>query len=88
VRRVICIKRDGTMEFVYDDQLKGLMSHGRATVERASHVEPGKPEKGQDPNLWYVDLSPLKGPVMGGFKLRNIALRKELEWINENLNRQ
>jgi hypothetical protein len=32
---------------------------GEAASKRACFVEPGDPEKGQDPDRWYVDPSPL-----------------------------
>ena len=86
--RTIHIDRSGTMRFVYDDRLRGLLRHGEASVARASHVEPGDPDKGQDPTRWYVDLAPTSGPVLGPFLERRTALDKEVEWIEAHLGKE
>jgi hypothetical protein len=39
-KKIITVRTDGTMQFVYDDGLRGLLKHGLASVTRASHVEP------------------------------------------------
>ena len=75
-KKIITVKPDGTMTFVYDDRLKGLMGHGQATIKRASHVEP-TPD-----NQWTADMSPSGGPVLGPFPTRQAALDAEVEWIN------
>lgn len=45
---------------------------------RASHVE-------IDPDdlLWYADLSPVGGPVLGGFPTRAKALAAEENWLRK-----
>lgn len=85
MKKVITVKRDGSMRFVYDDKLRGLLSQGQASVRRASHVEPGDPDKGLNPLLWYADMSPSAGPLLGPFDLRDQALAAEVGWLNENV---
>ena len=86
MKKIITIKPDGTMQFVYDDKLKGLMGHGQATIKRISHVEPGDPAKGQEPLKWYADMAPSGRPVvLGPFDERRQALAAEVEWINNNI---
>jgi hypothetical protein len=73
----IAIKPDGTMSFIYDDRLAGLCEEGDAHTTRASHVEPTA--KGG----WSADMSPVNGPILGPFRLREEALAAECEWLNE-----
>lgn len=84
-RKIITVRRDGSIQFVYDDKLRGLLSQGEATVRRASHVEPGDPGKGQNPLLWYADLAPAGGEVLGPFNRRQQALDAEVAWLNEHV---
>ena len=79
MKKIITVQRDGTMKFVYDDRLKGLMQQGHATITRASHVEP-TPD-----NEWGADMSPVGGPMLGPFNTRQEALDAEVEWINHNV---
>jgi len=81
----IVIRKDGKIEFIYDDRLRQLTQEGNATTRRASHVEPGDPTKGQNPLKWYADLSPSNGPVLGGFEERQEALDAEVAWLNEHI---
>ena len=66
------------MQFVYNDKLRSLLELGQAGVLRASHVEP------QGIN-WIADLSPVNGPVLGPFELRQDALDAEVAWLTERL---
>jgi hypothetical protein len=75
---VISVHEDATMQFIYSDELRGLMDEGDATIKRASHVEP------DDDLTWHADMSPVGGPVLSGFPTREAALRAEVEWINDN----
>lgn len=75
----IHIATDGTLSFIWSDDLAELVDAGRAEVRRASHVEPT--EGGQ----WTADLSPMGGPVFGPFKLRGDAINAEVEWLENNL---
>jgi hypothetical protein len=85
VKKIIDIAPNGKMTFIHDDQFKGLLSQGKATITRASHVEPGDPAKGQDPLKWYADMAPSNGPILGPFETRQEALDQETTWINENV---
>ena len=73
----LVIAPDGQMRCVYDETLD-LHKLGRITIARGSHVEP-------DVNgEWIADLSPLKGPLLGPFRLRSEALDAERRWIESN----
>lgn len=85
MNKVITIRPGGTIEMIHDDKMAGLMGAGDATIRRASHVEPGDPDKGQDPLMWYADMAPCNGPVLGPFLSRQEALDHEVEWINTNV---
>ena len=87
-RKVIHISRAGTIAFVHDDRLRGLLNHGPARIRRASHVEPGDPAKGQDPLQWYADMSLSGGGILGPFPSRAAALSAEVEWINAHLGKE
>ena len=76
----LIISPNGDTRFVYDDNLRGLMEMGDAKISRASHVEPDP----DNPTEWMVDLSPVGGPTQKGFKLREEALRWEVEWLNDH----
>jgi hypothetical protein len=59
-----------------------LAAMGRATIRRASHVEP------TSDGTWTADLSPVGGPVLGPFTKRSGALAAEADWLAEHwLNR-
>ena len=74
----IRISTAGTVEFIYHDALRPLLSAGYAHIRRASHVEP-TPE-GQ----WTADLTPVHGPVFGPYLTRAEALSAETEWLTEH----
>jgi hypothetical protein len=77
--KTICIRADGKAEFIYDDDLKGIIdSSDEKKVFRASHVEP------DGTGQWWADLSPIKGPKLGPFTLRAEALQAEVDWIKLN----
>lgn len=65
---------------VYADDLAGLMAEGRASIRRASHVEPAADGAG-----WTADLSPVGGPILGPFPLRAEALAAETAYLNQAL---
>jgi hypothetical protein len=71
----VWIRPDGTLRFVYDDALHGLLALGQPTIRRVSHVEP-TPD-GQ----WTADLGPMEGPVLGPFETRAAALDAERAWL-------
>ena len=55
---------------LYDEALN-LSSLGSLQIERASHVEPDAAGR------WFVDLSPVGGPVLGPYATRSFALEVE-----------
>lgn len=71
---------DGTGQCLYGEKI-ALDAIGTLDIKRASHVEPD-PEK---PGYWYVDLSPVGGPMIVGFKTRAEALQTEEEWLNKKM---
>lgn len=75
------ITPDGVLHFLYDDALTGLMEAGKATVKRASHVEP---EFEDGKTVWYADMAPVQGPKLGPFPLRDEALAAEVAWLVEH----
>lgn len=74
----VSIKADGTIRFVYDDELEALKHIGPSHTRRASFVEP------TDDSRWTADLSPIGGPIFGPFTLRKTALDAERDWIEEH----
>jgi hypothetical protein len=76
--RSITITPEGSINFIYGDDLNELLAEGSPTVTRASHVEPDS--RGQ----WVADLSPVSGPSLGPFKLRSEALAAEVAWLEEH----
>ena len=68
----------GQLRHIYNDQLD-LTQLGRATISRASFVEPDS--SGQ----WLADLSPVGGPILGPFPKRAAALAAEVEWLEQNM---
>lgn len=72
------ILQDGSMRFLYNDELRGLMATGKSKVERASDVEPN--EEGR----WTADLTRVGGPCLGPFDLREQALAAEVAWLEAN----
>jgi hypothetical protein len=69
---------DGTMHFIYSDELVDLLEAGVGMVRRASHVEP------VTGGLWGADLSPVDGPMLGPFRTRKEALDAEVAWLKKN----
>lgn len=71
--------RNGVAQFIYSDEMAGLLAMGPATVRRVSHVEPADNGKG-----WFADMGPVLGPKLGPFVLRQDALDAELAWLREH----
>ena len=71
----VWIRPDGTIEFIYEDALRGLFALGRPTVRRASHVEPTAEGR------WTADLGPSAGPLLGPFDTRAAAVAAERRWL-------
>ncbi len=57
----ILIEEDGTVRFIYADELAEVFAGEAQTTERASNVEP-HPTAGHG---WYADMIPSGGPVLG-----------------------
>lgn len=68
----------GVVLAIYDDVLADFITDNDSSVRRASHVEPV-------PGGWSADLSPVNGPTLGPFTLRQEALDAEVEWLKENI---
>lgn len=81
----LTIRPGGVIDLIYQDAFRSLMDQGQSFIRRASHVEPGDPAKQQDPLLWYADLAPCGGPVLGGFVKRAEALEAEAIWIQKHI---
>lgn len=75
----IVIMRDGTIHFIFYDELKPLLDIGKSQVRRASHVDPTP-----DGLHWYADLSPVSGPKLGPFDTRDEAINEEVAWLLAN----
>ena len=71
----IVIKPTGVFICIYSDALD-YGEFGKPQIRRASHVEPD--ERG----LWFANMSPINGPMLGPFNKRNEALDAELEYAN------
>lgn len=74
------VMENGTMRFVYDDDLAALIRPLGARVERASHVEFDNTLGG-----WTADMSPSGGGVLGPFRSRQDGLDAERAWLREHL---
>lgn len=77
---VITISETGQARMIYHDDLAPLLAQGDATVRRASHVEPAPGGGG-----WTADLTPVDGPVLGPFMLRQQALDAEVAWLRQHV---
>lgn len=73
----IYFRPDGSAQCLYGESIN-LQELGSLDIKRASHVEPDP----ANPGMWYVDLAPVGGPRMDGFKSRAVALFAEEQWLN------
>ena len=73
----IIVAKDGAVRCIYSESID-LAATGSATIARASHVEPD--EHGR----WQADLTPVGGPMLGGYNLRSEALAAEQAWLEAN----
>ena len=76
---LIAIDADGVASMIYSDEHAEFLRTGTTTVRRASHVEPA-PQGG-----WTADMSPVDGPVLGPYPLRQQALDAEVEYLKQLL---
>ena len=79
----IVIDKNG-FRFIYSDGLKDLLDTGRATVRRASHVEPVQvycPGTDKFDSWWQADMAPCGGPKLPPCRTRAEALAAEAAWL-------
>jgi hypothetical protein len=79
----VFIQPDGSVAFVYDDNLHEMLTGGFPEMEtrRASHCEPA-------PDGWAVDVSPLTGgpeQIIAVASRRSDALAAEVRWLHNHL---
>lgn len=74
----VFISPQGQVMYLYDEHCD-LSAVGRATLRRASHVEP------DGVGRWWADLAPVNGPLLGSFAKRSEALAAEVRWLEERL---
>lgn len=74
----IRISPAGTVQFIYRDALRPLLTAGDGHIRRASHVEPTTDGR------WTADLTPIKGPILGPYPTRADALTAETDWLTQN----
>lgn len=80
------ILADGTVNYIFYDDIKPLVDIGPTVINRASHVDPEMSVEGVK---WYADLHPVDGPKLGPFDTREEAIVAEVKWLDENyLNKQ
>lgn len=68
----------GNLRYLHDDRLAGVIDTGPVTARRASHIE-----SSEDGKTWIVDLGPVEGPVVDGFKTRQAAVDFEEAWLRD-----
>jgi hypothetical protein len=66
------------MTMIYSDEHAELLAMGKSETRRASHVEPCG-------SKWTADMSPVGGPLLGPFDLRQQALDAEVAYLNRQL---
>lgn len=76
--KLCVIEPSGTMKMIYDDEDVDLIESGKATITRASTVEPG-------PGGWIADMKPSGGPELPAQRLREDALAAEREWLEQRM---
>jgi hypothetical protein len=69
---------NGHIRYLYDESLD-LSALGHTSIRRASHVEP------DEAGLWWADLAPVSGPMLGPFVRRSEALAAEAAWLEARL---
>ena len=73
----ITVQSDGSLQFIWTDDLAELVTLGTAEITRASHVEPVGTE-------WVADMGPSGGPILSGFAKRSDAIDAEIAWLKQN----
>ena len=75
----ITVQPNGDLRMIYYDDIAALLTLGDSRIVRASHVEP-------DAQGWTADMSPIDGPMLGPFALRQDALDAEVAWLRAERN--
>jgi hypothetical protein len=70
----IVIEPGGSARAIYSEEIE-LAALGSPLITRASHVEPDQH------GLWWADLSPIRGPLLGPYQHRSDALAAEQAWL-------
>jgi hypothetical protein len=73
----IVITTNGNVKCLYGEDLD-LHEFGQLEIRRGSHVEP------TDDGCWTADLSPVRGPLLGPFPNRSMALDTERDWLEHH----
>ncbi len=73
----LVITTSGVVWTIYDEAVD-LATLGKASIARASHVEPDAE------GHWTADLSPVSGPRLGPFPMRSQALAAEHDWLQRH----
>jgi hypothetical protein len=94
--QTIVINEDGSLQFVWSDELVELAEQGEAHIVRASHVEPHG-------TGWTADMRPVNGPIVFAdgqtfgldgeenypplkpFRTRAEALAAERKWLADHM---
>lgn len=86
----------GELVFAWQDEVadEALLDLGEVVIATASYVEPAPMRIEKEGNDsagwgwawgWTADLSPVGGPVLGPFTMKNDALEAERNWLDANL---
>ena len=96
---VIIVEPDGTTRHLVDSASERIGSAIGPKMEtaRASHVETWNNLSGSakariqitwpsqaDPNLFWADMSPVDGPVLGPFEDYETAIAAEVQWLQDH----
>lgn len=73
----LVIEPTGNIHCVYAETIE-LQQLGILSIMRGSHVEPTCDGR------WTADMSPVKGPLLGPFNTRTLALDAELAWLHRH----
>jgi hypothetical protein len=71
----LLVAADGVARCIYDEALD-LREIGTLKITRASHVEPDRE------GVWWADMGPVGGPVLGPYRSRSEALGAERRWLS------
>lgn len=74
---LLLIGPEGQVRCIYEEAIN-LTLLGTTDIQRASHVEPDAR------GLWWADLEPVQGPLLGPYALRSEALQAEHCWLESN----